>query len=221
VEERQAQASGKPKDPLHPGGTAGMTVQFVVGATPDTDQMLLTTVSQLRSGGGLHHPHFSAFRPISDTPLENAPAAPALREHRLYQAAYLMRDYGFTPEDVVYSAEGNLPLARDPKTSWALQHPESFPVEINTASLEELIRVPGIGPTAARRIVAERSRVSFQGLKDLRKLGVVTTRAGGFLTLRGRRLQTIRWSEQLGFWSPEEEVGAPHIVYQVSPGTFR
>jgi predicted DNA-binding helix-hairpin-helix protein len=219
--EREAQAHGRPKDPLHPGGAAGMTIQFVVGATGDSDQTLLSTISGLRAGGGLHHPHFSAFRPISNTPLEGAPAAPALREHRLYQAAYLMRDYGFAPTEVVYAPNGNLPLGRDPKTAWALEHPEAFPVEVTTASPEELIRVPGIGPTAARRITTERSRVCLRGLADLRKLGVVATRAGGFLTLRGRRLQTVRWSEQLGFWAPEDEVGAPHIVYQVSPGTFR
>src|SRR5215210_6043363 len=128
--EREAQAHGRPKDPLHPGGAAGMTIQFVVGATGDTDQALLSTISGLRAGGGLHHPHFSAFRPISNTPLEGAPAAPALREHRLYQAAYLMRDYGFAPDDVVYGPNGNLPLGRDPKTAWALQHPEAFPVEV-------------------------------------------------------------------------------------------
>jgi predicted DNA-binding helix-hairpin-helix protein len=221
VMEREAQAYGKPRDPLHPGGTAGMTIQFVVGATRDTDQMLLSTISQLRAGGGLHHPHFSAFRPISNTPLENAPAAPALREHRLYQAAYLMRDYGFAPSDVVYASSGNLPLAHDPKTAWALQHPEAFPVEVNTAGPDELLRVPGIGPTAARRITEERIRTAFRGLRDLRKLGVVTTRAAGFLTLSGRRLASVKWSEQLGFWAPEDEVGAQHIVYQVSPGTFR
>jgi predicted DNA-binding helix-hairpin-helix protein len=221
VGEREARLYGKPKDPLHPGGTAGMTIQFVVGATTDTDQTLLNTISGLRVGGGLHHPHFSAFRPISDTPLENARAAPALREHRLYQAAYLMRDYGFAPDDVVYAENGNLPLAQDPKTAWALQHPEAFPVEVTTASPESLLRVPGIGPTAARRIVTERTKVSFRNLRDLRTLGVVTTRAGGFLTLRGRRLQSVRWSEQLGFWAPEEDVGSHHIVYQVSPGTFR
>jgi predicted DNA-binding helix-hairpin-helix protein len=219
--EREAQANGKPRDPLHPGGSAGMTIQFVVGATGDTDQTLLSTISHLRTGGGVHHPHFSAFRPISDTPLENARAAPALREHRLYQAAYLMRDYGFTPADVVYRENGNLPLAQDPKTAWALHHPEAFPVEITSASLEELLRVPGIGPTAGRRIVTVRATTNLRGLRDLRKLGVVTARAGGFVTLRGRRLQTTRWSEQLGFWAPEEEVGAHHIVYQVSPGTFR
>jgi predicted DNA-binding helix-hairpin-helix protein len=198
-----------------------MTVQFVVGATPDTDRSLLGTITGLKAGGGLHHPHFSAFRPISDTPLENAPAAPALREHRLYQAAYLLGEYGFGAEEVVYEPSGNLPLALDPKSAWALAHPEHFPVEVGAASYEELVRVPGIGPLAARRIVAQRSSIVFRGLADLRKLGVVTTRAGGFLTLRGRRLQTTRWTEQLGFWAPEDEVGTHHVVYQVSPGTFR
>jgi predicted DNA-binding helix-hairpin-helix protein len=221
VLEREAQAQGKPRDPLHPGGASGMTMQFVVGATPDTDQSLLGTITQLQSGGGVHHPHFSAFRPISDTPLEGAPAAPALREHRLYQAAYLLGSYGFTPEEVVYGSTGNLPLALDPKTAWALNHPEWFPVEVGTASYEELVRVPGIGPLAARRIVGQRGTATFRGLADLRKLGVVTTRAGGFLLLRGRRLQTVRWTQQLGFWAPEDEVGTHHIVYQVSPGTFR
>jgi predicted DNA-binding helix-hairpin-helix protein len=221
VLQREAQAHGKPKDPLQPGGASGMTIQFVVGATPDTDRSLLGTITELKAGGGVHHPHFSAFRPISDTPLENTPAAPALREHRLYQAAYLLGEYGFGPEEVVYEPSGNLPLALDPKSAWALAHPELFPVEVGTASYEALVRVPGIGPLAARRIVAQRSSVVFRGLADLRKLGVVTTRAGGFLTLRGRRLQTARWTEQLGFWAPEDEVGTHHVVYQVSPGTFR
>jgi len=92
---------------------------------------------------------------------------------------------------------------------------------VQTASPEELVRVPGVGPVAARRLAAERSSVSIRGLADLRKLGVLTTRAGGFLTLRGRRLQTTRWTQQLGFWAPEDEAGMYHGVYQVSPGTFR
>jgi predicted DNA-binding helix-hairpin-helix protein len=219
--ERQAQADGKPKDPVHPGGTAGMTMQFVVGATPDTDRTLLDTIADLQAGGGVHHAHFSAFRPISDTPMESVPATPALREHRLYQATYLMGDYGFSADEVVYEPGGNLPLAVDPKTAWALAHPERFPVEVSSASYEALVRVPGIGPAVARRIVTERGGTVLRGLADLRKLGAVTTRAGGFLTLRGRRLQTTRWTEQLGFWAPEDEVGAYHVVYQVSPGTFR
>jgi predicted DNA-binding helix-hairpin-helix protein len=221
VLEREAQAHGQPKDPLHPGGTSGMTIQFVVGASPDTDRTLLRTIAGLRAGGGVHHPHFSAFRPISDTPMEAVPATPALREHRLYQAAYLLGSYGFEAEEVVYAPSGNLPLAVDPKSAWALAHPEWFPVEVTRASYEELVRVPGIGPLAANRIVAQRAASVFRGLSDLRKLGVVTTRAGGFLTLRERRLQTTRWTEQLGFWAPEEDAGVHHVVYQVSPGTFR
>jgi predicted DNA-binding helix-hairpin-helix protein len=221
VLEREARAYGKPRDPLHPGGASGMTLQFVVGATPDTDRTLLGAVSRLKAAGGVHHPHFSAFRPISDTPMENVQATPALREHRLYQAAHLLDSYGFAPDEVVYAPDGNLPLALDPKSAWALAHPEQFPVEVQRAPYEELVRVPGIGPLAARRIVGQRGTVSLRGLSDLRKLGVVTTRAGGFLTLQGRRLQTTRWTEQLGFWAPEDEVGTPHVVYQVSPGTFR
>ncbi len=221
VAEREAQSQGKPKDPLHPGGASGMTMQFVVGATPDNDHSLLHTISRLKAGGGVHHPHFSAFRPISNTPLEGVPAAPALREHRLYQAAYLMESYGFKPEEVVFGSGGNLPLGQDPKTTWALSHPEWFPVEVTTASYEELLRVPGIGPIAARRITAQRGAMVIRSLSDLRPLGVLVNRAAGFLLLRGRRLQTERWSEQLGFWAPEEDVGTHHVVYQVSPGTFR
>lgn len=221
VGERTARAHGKPADPLHPGGAAGMTMQFVVGATPDSDRTLIDTVARLQADGGIHHAHFSAFRPIADTPMESVPAAPALREHRLYQAEHLLRDYGFAADEVVYGPGGNLPLAVDPKVAWALSHPERFPVEVTRADHGELLRVPGIGPVSAGRIVAERAGTTLRGLADLRRLGVATERAGGFLALRGRRLQTTRWSEQLGFWAPEDEAGKYHLAYQVSPGTFR
>jgi predicted DNA-binding helix-hairpin-helix protein len=197
-------------------------MQFVVGATPDSDRTLIQTVARLQAGGGIHHAHFSAFRPIADTPMEQVPAAPALREHRLYQTDYLLHDYGFDASEVVFDQSGNLPLSLDPKAAWALAHPERFPVEVGRADYEGLLRVPGIGPTAARRRVAERSAGAvFRGLADLRAMGVVTNRAAGFLTLRGRRLQTTRWTEQLGFWAPEEEAGRYHLTYEVSPGTFR
>ncbi|HEX2220011.1 MAG TPA: radical SAM protein, partial [Gemmatimonadales bacterium] len=177
LRERAERAHGKPGDALHPGGVAGMTMQFVVGASSDSDRTILRTVSQLGAGGGIHHAHFSAFRPIEDTPLESAPAAPALREHRLYQADHLLREYGFDVDEVVFEPTGNLPLAVDPKTAWAIAHPERFPVEIRTASPEELLRVPGIGPTSARRIVGQRGATSIRTLGDLGKLGVVTSRA--------------------------------------------
>ena len=221
LREREARAYGRPADPLHPGGVAGMTMQFVVGATPDTDRDLIHAVGRLRSGGGVHHAHFSAFRPISRTPMEDAPAAPALREHRLYQASHLLAAYGFTADEIPFPAGGNLALGTDPKAAWALSHPERFPVEVRSASREELLRVPGIGPQAARRLVEQRRRVVIRGLADLRRLGVITGRAAGFITVGGRRLSTTRWAEQLGFWTPEEDAGAHHLVYEVSPGTFR
>lgn len=221
LREREARAHGRPADALHPGGVAGMTMQFVVGATPDTDRTLIGTIADLRKGGGVHHPQFSAFRPITRTPLEEMPATPALREHRLYQAAHLLTDYGFEASEVEYEAGGNLPLGLDPKAAWALAHPERFPLEVNTASCEELRRVPGIGPTTARRIVETRGTTVFRGVKDLQKIGMITDRAAGFLTLRGRRLAIERWTQQLGFWAPETEVGAYHLTYEVSPGTFR
>jgi len=221
VREREARRAGRPADPFHPSGVSGMTMQFVVGATPDTDRSLIGLVADLSRAGGVHHPHFSAFRPIARTPMESAPAAPALREHRLYQAAHLLQDYGFDADEVTYEQNGNLPLQLDPKAASALAHPERFPVEVLAASYEELVRVPGIGPLTARRITEERAAQRFRGLADLRKLGVVIARAAGFLTLRGKRLANSRWAEQLGFWAPEHEVGAYHLTYEVSPGTFR
>jgi predicted DNA-binding helix-hairpin-helix protein len=221
VNAKAEERAGRPRDGRRPGGVAGMTMQFVVGATPDSDRTIMDRVTSLYAGGGIHHAHFSAFRPIRDTPLEDAPATPALREHRLYQADWLVRDYGFEPNEVVYEENGNLPLAVDPKAAWALAHPELFPVEVRTASLEQLLRVPGIGPRSARRIVDTRGSTVLRGLTDLRQFGVVTSRAGGFLTLGGRRLHAVRWSQQLALWKPEAEAGARHEVYEFSPGTFR
>jgi predicted DNA-binding helix-hairpin-helix protein len=221
TERRAEEQDGRPRDRLHPGGTSGMTMQFVVGATPDTDRTIIERVTGIYAGGGMHHSQFSAFRPISDTPLENRPATPALREHRLYQADHLLRGYGFSADEVVFDAAGNLPLTTDPKAAWALAHPERFPVEVRTAGRDELMRVPGIGPGTARRIVAERDAACIRDLRDLRKLGAITNRAAGFVTIGGRRVQTLRWEEQMGLWQPEDEAGAYHGVYNVSPGTFR
>lgn len=219
--EWEEEVDGKPRGMLRPGGAAGMTMQFVVGATPDRDRAILGRVTELYAPRGIHHAHFSAFRPIRDTPLEAAPETPALREHRLYQADYLLRRYGFAANEVVFDAEGNLPLGLDPKVAWALAHPERFPIEVRTASRGELVRVPGIGPGTARRIVAERITSMPRDLRDLGRLGVITSRAAGFLTLGGRRLRDVRWAEQMGFWGPDEDVGRYHAVYEVSPGTFR
>lgn len=219
--ERTERKWGRPANPLRPQGASGITTQFVVGATPDDDKTILGTVSRLHQGGEVHHVHFSAFRPIINTPMENIAGTPVLREQRLYQAEYLLRDYAFTADEIVFGADGNLPLARDPKVSWALGHPERFPVEVGTASFEELIRVPGIGRISARRIVTERRTTAFRSAADLQKLGVRANQAAGFLTLQGKRLQHDRWIEQLSMWSMEEQAGVGHQTWQVSPGTFR
>ncbi|HRP09146.1 MAG TPA: hypothetical protein PLL69_11740 [Gemmatimonadales bacterium] len=221
VTAREEERHGRPHDDLLPGGTAGMTTQFVVGATPDSDRTLMAKVGDLYRTGGLHHAHFSAFRPIRDTPLETMHSAPAVREHRLYQADHLVRRYGYGGEELVFDATGNLPHDHDPKITWALAHPERFPLALETASYEELLRVPGIGPLVARRLVAERRRTTFRGLDDLRRLGMVTLRAQGFITLRGRRPAAERWREQLSFWKAEEQVGMRERTYELSPGTFR
>jgi predicted DNA-binding helix-hairpin-helix protein len=221
VRARGEERAGRPRDLLRPGGSAGMTLQFVVGATPDSDRAIVDKVADLYSGGGIHHAHFSAFRPIRDTPMEAVPATPALREHRLYQADYLLRRYGFVRDEIVYDGAGNLPLARDPKVAAALSSPARFPIDVRRASYAELLRVPGIGPGTARRIVVERRTTIVRGLADLRRMGVITSRAAGFLTLNGRRLRSERWLEQLTLWAPEEDVGTYRGVYEFSPGTFR
>ncbi len=166
---------------------AGQTTQFMVGPGGERDRDLLRLVQTLYRDFGLQRVYYSAFQPIPDTPLENHPPTPAWREHRLYQADFLIRHYMFTVEELTFDSEGNLPREGDPKLLWALKHPEFFPVEINTADYHQLLRVPGIGPRSARRIISERKRESIRSLEDLRKLGVVTGRAAPFITLRGKK----------------------------------
>ena len=128
---------------------AGTTTQFVVGAAGERDREILGLVARLEGQRLLHHAHFSAFQPVVGTPMEGARPTPPVRELRLYQAEHLLRQYGFRYDDLVFEADGNLALARDPKATWALSHPEVFPVEIGAAPYELLLRVPGIGPRAA------------------------------------------------------------------------
>jgi predicted DNA-binding helix-hairpin-helix protein len=112
---RAEQADGAPPNALRPGGRAGMTMQLVVGASPDSDRTIVGKVAELYAGGGIHHSQFSAFRPIRDTPMENVRATPAVREYRLYQADHLMREYRFGVEELAFDESGNLPLTLDPK----------------------------------------------------------------------------------------------------------
>jgi putative DNA modification/repair radical SAM protein len=165
---------------------AGQTTQFVVGAADESDYEILSTTEWLYRNLGLARAYFSAFQPVHDTPLEGHPPAPPLREHRLYQSDFLFRRYGFTLAELVFDERGNLPGEADPKMAWALAHPELFPVEVNRAGRQELLRVPGIGPRSATRIVILRRQGAFRDLHELRKIGVMTDRAAPFILLDGK-----------------------------------
>lgn len=163
------------------------TTQFVVGGGQETDLELLSTAEFLYRQLNLQRTYFSAFNPIPDTPLENLPAENPLRQHRLYQASFLFRDYGFDLEDLPFTADGNLPLAKDPKLAWAEQHLSHSPVEVNKAEHCQLLRVPGIGPKSARTIIQERRKGTLRTLPDLRKIGVRTKTMEPFVLLDGQR----------------------------------
>jgi predicted DNA-binding helix-hairpin-helix protein len=138
-----------------------VTTQFVVGAVGERDREILGVVARLERERLLHHAHFSAFQPVVGTPMEGLAPTPARRELRLYQAEHLLRDYDFRYEELAFEGDGNLSLDHDPKTAWALAHPEHFPLEVMRAPRELLVRVPGIGPLASRRLVAARRQATL------------------------------------------------------------
>ncbi len=166
---------------------AGQTTQFVVGAADESDREILDTVNHLYQKISLHRAYFSAFQPVRGTPLEGHPFTPAWREHRLYQCDYLFRLYNFAFDELVFDEQGRLPRESDPKTMWAQAHPEFFPVEINRASRHELLRVPGVGPRSAMRILRSRGQGRVRTLRDLRKMGAVAKRAAPFVLLDGKQ----------------------------------
>jgi predicted DNA-binding helix-hairpin-helix protein len=161
--------------------------QYVVGGSGETDLELLTTTSWLHHNVKLRRAYFSAFSPIRDTPLENKSPTDPLREHRLYQASFLLRDYGFDLEELPFSDGGNLPLPTDPKQAWAQSNLLERPVEVNKAEKNELLRVPGIGPKGANAILLARRQSKLVDLSTLKKLGVIAERAAPYLLLDGRR----------------------------------
>jgi len=134
--------------------------------------------------------YFSAFHPIRDTPLENKAAVDPLREHRLYQASFLLRDYGFDLEDLPFTQNENLPLHTDPKMAWAQMNLKESPVEINKAERRELLRIPGIGPKHADAILQARRTTKLRDLTALRKIGIVVARVSPFVLLDGRRAES-------------------------------
>src|SRR5918996_3976781 len=161
--------------------------QFVAGGSDESDLELLTTTDWLMKNVRLTRAYYSAFYPIRDTPMENKAAVDPLREHRLYQASFLLRDYGFDLEEMPFVQNGNLPLATDPKLAWAQQNLEGKPIEINKAERRELLRIPGIGPKGADAILRARRNGKLRDLTTLKRLGIVTKRVAPFILLDGRR----------------------------------
>ena len=179
-----------------PFAPAGQSTQMIVGATADSDLQILRLTQALYRKYQLKRVFFSAYIPlVSDSllpALEVKP--PLLREHRLYQADWLLRYYGFAAEELLDEQNPSFNPLLDPKCNWALNHLEEFPVEVNTAPLERLLRVPGIGVRSAQRISAARRDRSLD-FDGLRRIGVVLKRAQYFITCRGRMREGLRISQ--------------------------
>lgn len=165
---------------------AGQSTQLIVGATKDTDLNIMSLSENLYNNYNLKRVYYSAYMPVNRGPkLPDIVKPPLLREHRLYQADWLLRFYGFSAKELLNDKKPNLDINFDPKTDWALSHIEQFPVEVNTASQKQLLRVPGMGVRSVKRIMTAR-KVHFLTFEDLKKLGVVLKRAQYFITCKGK-----------------------------------
>ncbi|MDR2355753.1 MAG: putative DNA modification/repair radical SAM protein [Clostridiales Family XIII bacterium] len=177
-------ARGGYRERFAPGG---QSTQMIIGASPETDRQIIKTSESLYRIFRLKRVYFSAYIAVGDAPELPAPASPPplLREHRLYQADWLLRFYGFAADEILDEAHPFLDADLDPKISWALRHMELFPVEINKAPPEMLLRIPGVGSVSAVRIARQR-RIAAVKYDDLKKIGVVLKRARFFITCSGK-----------------------------------
>lgn len=175
---------------------AGQSTQMIIGATPETDFEVISVAEALYQRFDLKRVFYSAFVRVNDD--ANLPVLPGgpplLREHRMYQADWLLRYYGFSAGEILTKERPNFNVLLDPKCNWAVGHLEMFPVEINKADYFKLLRVPGLGPKSARRIIEAR-RSAVLDFKDLKRLGVVLKRALYFITCSGRMLYPTKLEE--------------------------
>ncbi len=175
---------------------AGQSTQLIVGATPENDYQLMTVAENLYQKFELKRVFYSAFVNVNeDKELPALPGGPPLlREHRLYQADWLLRFYGFKAGELLSEERPNFNVLLDPKADWALRHLEMFPVEVNRADYQLLLRIPGIGVKSAQRIVMAR-RSGFLNFPDLKKIGVVLKRALYFITCNGKMMYNTKIEE--------------------------
>lgn len=177
---------------------AGQTTQMIIGAGGETDRSILTTSENLYHTFKMKRVYYSAYIPVVNSPIlpGKKTAPPLAREHRIYQADWLLRFYGFSVKELFAGGNGNLDPDLDPKVTWALRNLEIFPVEVNKASYEMLMRIPGIGSVSARRIIRQR-KVAAVKFDDLKKMGVVIKRAKYFLTCCGRYYGNKRFEPEI------------------------
>ena len=191
---------------------AGQSTQMIVGASPETDYQILKLTEGLYHKYQLKRVFFSAYTPVVENPLLPAldTKPPLLREHRLYQADWLLRFYHFEADEILDADHPSFNPLVDPKCNWALHHPEIFPIEINRASYEILLRVPGIGPRSAKRILTARrmAPLTFDGLK---KIGVVLKRAQYFILCNGRTAAGLVLSQDTVIRSLLSTQGVEHM----------
>ena len=175
---------------------AGQSTQMIVGATPENDYQMMMVAEALYQNYDLKRVFYSAFVPVNeDSSLPALPGGPPLlREHRLYQADWLLRFYGFKASELLTEDRPNFNVFLDPKCDWALRHLELFPVEINRADYYTLLRVPGMGVKSVKRIIAAR-RQGLLDFESLKKMGVVLKRAMYFITCSGRMMYPTRMDE--------------------------
>ena len=171
---------------------AGQSTQMIVGATPETDNQILTLASKLYNIDSMKRVYYSGYIHINqnDDRLPALKQPPLVREHRLYQADWLLRFYYFQVNEIVNDANPELDLEVDPKVSWALRHPEFFPIDVNTASYEAILRIPGVGVLSAKKIITAR-RYGRLTSYQLQKIGVVMKRAKYFIVCRELPVSTV------------------------------
>ncbi len=175
---------------------AGQSTQMIIGATKESDYQIMSVAEALYKNFNLKRVFFSAFMNVNqDNRLPStAEGPPLLREHRLYQADWLIRFYGFRTKDLLSEEKPNFNVLLDPKCDWALRHLEMFPVEVNKADYYTLLKVPGIGTNSVRRIITARKNTNLD-FADLKRLGVVLKRAVYFITCNGRMMYPMRIDE--------------------------
>lgn len=175
---------------------AGQSTQMIIGATPEKDGKIVKLAENLYKKYSLKRVFYSAYLPVSNAISLPATRPPLLREHRLYQADWLMRFYGFNSSEILPDEDESLNLNMDPKCQWAIRNIHEFPVEINKADYLTLLRVPGIGVLSAQKIMSAR-RYHTLDFDNLKKLGIVLKRAKYFITCKGKMLEKIALSPEI------------------------